>query len=213
MSPVCHQAPTCREALAEATLLWPKRRRTSDGTCAGAAHHAQNPGSDHEPNILIDGLYYESAFDLSDDPANGCDAFALMEMLRLKQDIRIKYVICDRMMYSSYSGTGITAWEWRPYTGADPHNTHAHVSVLPDHLFDTGLWWRPLVEDDDMTDGTRRRLIREWYITYLHREPTVQEQNIWGGFWYTKGDNGEDLTLAGIYDSPEAVAYRQKHGK
>lgn len=204
----CHRAPTCIEALEEATQLYPTRRRTSDGICASSIHHAQNPGSDHEPNILIDGKYYASAFDLSNDPQSGCDAFALAELLRIKRDPRVKYVIAHNQMYSSYSGTGITRWVWRPYNGPDPHTLHIHVSVLPDYLFSGLLWWTPLVGDETMTDGTRNRLIREWYITYIGREPTGQEQTIWRGYWYSKGDGGEDLTLAGIYDSTEAKNHR-----
>lgn len=206
------------EALDEATRLFPNRRRTSDGLCASSQHHNQNPGSDHEPNILIDGKYYESAFDLSDDPAHGCDAHAMAELLRIVRDPRIKYVISNRMMFSSYSGRDSTGksfapWEWRKYNGSNPHDTHIHVSVLPNHLFDTAPWWGPLLEDETMTNGTRKRLIRQWYIDYLGREPTVEEQKIWGGYWYSKGDDGEDLTLAGIYDSPEAVKHRKDKGK
>lgn len=206
--PVCHPAPTCLEALAEATQLYPKRRRTSDGTCASSTHHKQNPDSDHEPTILVDGKYYESAFDLSHDPDSGCDAFTMAEQLRVNRDPRIKYVIAHNQMYSSYSGNGFKAWEWRPYHGVDPHTLHIHVSVLPDHIFDTGPWWATTKDDDVMNDGTRNRLIREWYVTYIGREPTASEQTWWRGVWYAKGVDGEDLVFAGIYDSKEAKAHR-----
>jgi hypothetical protein len=144
---VCHEAPACRNALNEATLLFPTRRKTSDGTCASQQHHDQNPGSDHEPTIEYKGKWYESAFDLSDDKLSGCDADRMVEDLRVKRDIRVKYVIAERRMYSSYSGhdqkTGklFKPYEWRPYYGPNPHTTHVHVSILPMHIFNDDPWW------------------------------------------------------------------------
>jgi hypothetical protein len=152
----CHEPLSCRTALDEATTLWPGRRRTSDGICASAAHHQQNPGSDHEPHIIVNGHGYASAFDLSDDKLSGCDADWLAEQLRIRRDPRIKYVIAERRMYSSYSGTDsrtgrtFQPWEWRPYYGSNPHSSHVHVSVLRSHLFNPDPWWGPLLEDDDM---------------------------------------------------------------
>lgn len=153
--PACHPSPAAQLALREATALFPNRRRTSDGTCASATHHQQNPGSDHEPNIRVGDKWYESAFDLSHDPTSGCDAHKFAELLRTIRDPRIKYVISNSRMYSSYSGhdakTGklFRPWEWRPYYGSNHHTTHMHVSILPDYIFDTKPWWTPLLQTED----------------------------------------------------------------
>lgn len=173
----CLWAPACEVALDEATSLWPHRRTSSDGVCASAKHTAQNPGSDHEPRIIINGRGYASAFDLSDDKSNGCDADFLVEHLRINRDKRIKYVIAEYMMYSSYAGhkngEPFSAWTWRPYTGSNPHSSHVHVSVKKEYLFDTSPWWGPIIaaqnpthvpvkDDDDMpwTDEDSKNLKR-----------------------------------------------------
>jgi hypothetical protein len=142
---MCRQAPSCRAVLDQATALWPNRRKDSDGICASSRHTSQNPASDHEPNING----YASAVDLSDDKANGCDADAWAEWLRVSRDARVKYVICNERMFSSYPARGCDAWEWRHYDGANPHESHTHLSVLPDALFDTSPWFP--TKDDDVT--------------------------------------------------------------
>lgn len=156
---VCYQAPSCKQALNEATKLWPKRRKTSDGICASSDHTKKNPNSDHEPKIEYEGKWYATAFDLSDDPENGCDADQFAEDLRLREDFRVKYVICNRRMFSSYSVKGYNAWEWRPYSGSNPHMTHTHVSVLPTQkaMFSLDPWF--IVRSEQMplpTDITAR---------------------------------------------------------
>jgi lysozyme family protein len=52
----------------------------------------------------------------------------MAETLRRNRDRRIKYVISNRRIFSSQ----LHAWEWHPYTGANPHDHHVHISVLPD---------------------------------------------------------------------------------
>lgn len=146
----CHPSPSCEVALEEATVLWPNRRVSSDGICASSSHTAQNPNSDHEPNIVINGRGYATAFDLSDDKPRGCDADHLVELLRQRRDPRIKYVIAEYRMFSSYNTSTHPAWTWRPYPGTNPHSTHVHVSIKPEFMFDTSPWWGPLLEDDDM---------------------------------------------------------------
>lgn len=151
---MCRQAPSCRAVLDQATALWPNRRKTSDGICASDEHTSQNPNSDHEPNING----YASAVDLSDDKANGCDADAWAEHLRTTRDPRVKYVICNRRMFSSYPAHGFDAWMWRPYDGSNPHESHTHLSVHPDALFDTSPWF-PAKDDDEVTDNDKDEIV------------------------------------------------------
>lgn len=146
----CYPSPACEVALEEASILWPSRRTSSDGICASATHTSQNPGSDHEPRVIINGHGYATAFDLSDDKPAGCDADFLVEQLRINRDPRIKYVIAERRMFSSYPTSTHPAWTWRPYSGSNPHSSHVHVSVNQDFMFDMSPWWGPLLEEDDM---------------------------------------------------------------
>lgn len=133
----CRPSKAAAAGLAQATALWPNRNKASDGTCASQAHSQQNPSSDHEPNENGEAL----AFDLTDDPAHGVDTWALWDGIRLRKDPRVKYGICDDRMFSSYSTSGYPAWTWRPYSGSNPHTTHAHTSILEGHENDTSPWF------------------------------------------------------------------------
>ena len=105
---------------------YPNRNKASDGTIGDTRHC---PGtSDHCPNS--DNVV--TAFDCTHDPDNGCDVDLITEEIRLSQDSRIKYVIYNRKIFSSYPNNGIPPWTWRPYSGSNPHVKHAHFSVLGD---------------------------------------------------------------------------------
>lgn len=133
----CRASNAAAAGLSQATNLWPNRNKASDGTCASQAHSQQNPTSDHEPNIRGEAM----AFDLTDDPAHGVDTWALWDDIRQRRDPRVKYGICDRQMFSSYPSSGYPAWTWRPYSGSNPHSSHAHMSILDGHENDTSPWY------------------------------------------------------------------------
>lgn len=117
-------APSAKMLLLQATALWSNRRTDSDGIVPSAAHTAANPTSDHEPGAAG----YCHAVDLSHDPANGCDCAAITEKLRASRDPRIKYVIFNRRIFSP------STWEWRPYSGSNPHDKHLHMSIIDTKL-------------------------------------------------------------------------------
>jgi len=129
----CRPAPTCAAALAEATKRWPGRSKASDGTCGDSAHAARK--SDHNP--AADG--YAHAFDLTHDTKAGVDTYRLADQLRLRakagRETRIKYIISNRRICS---GPG---WDWRAYSGANPHDKHFHVSVTSAATHDTAPWF------------------------------------------------------------------------
>jgi hypothetical protein len=100
----------------------PGRAKFNDGTIGDTAHQARV--SDHNPNRA--GVV--QALDLSHDPAHGFDSYAFADMLRQKKDGRLKYVISNSRIFS----TTVNAWEWRPYSGADAHQHHVHISVSDD---------------------------------------------------------------------------------
>lgn len=135
---------------AQVDAFAPARSRATDGTIASASHTAQNPSSDHEPRLVdANGTRVVSAIDITHDPDNGLDFGELAERWRLDQDRRIKYVIFNRRIYSSYptsggktTGAG-AAWEWRSYRGSNTHQSHGHISVAASQsLFDDTQPWR-----------------------------------------------------------------------
>lgn len=148
----CRPAPACKAALLDATRLWPDRDRASDGICGDDAH--ANRVSDHNPDKDGDA----TAFDIDHDPAGGFDARKWSEELRLRKDPRVKYVIFNGRMFSSYSTPTRRAWEWGPYTGPNAHKSHMHVSVLYSHKRTVGPWWFDGQEDDDLTPDESRML-------------------------------------------------------
>lgn len=120
-------APSCRQALDDATARYPKRNRASDGIMGDAAH--QRRRSDHNTG---------NAFDLTHDPANGVDCNVLSQLVI--NDKRVTYVIWNRKIYViSQPDKG-----WQDYTGTNPHTKHMHVSIRTDSRDDRSPWaWSP----------------------------------------------------------------------
>jgi hypothetical protein len=116
-------AKSLEQLRSQANALWPNRSKASDGTIGDAAHAAS--ASDHNPNDL--GVV--CAFDLTYDPANDVDCAAIAEAVRTNPHPDLKYLIWDHRMFSAYARAPYAPFEWRPYTGADPHTNHIHFSV------------------------------------------------------------------------------------
>ena len=107
---------------------FPNRKKSSDGTI-GDSNHC--PGSsDHCPNVVVGDTGVVTAIDITHDPDSGCDAHAIADALLASKDVRIKYIISNGRIGSSYSANGNPAWEWRDYSGSNPHTKHLHLSVL-----------------------------------------------------------------------------------
>jgi hypothetical protein len=111
---------------------FPGRKKDSDGTIGDAAHcgHA-GATSDHCPSIHDGSVGVVTAIDITHDPAHGCDAGQLAEVIRVSHDPRVKYIISNRRIANFQALGGAAAWAWRPYNGANPHTAHVHVSVRP----------------------------------------------------------------------------------
>lgn len=109
--------------LTEVNRWAPNRSKASDGALGDPSHAAT--ASDHNPNAA--GVV--CARDFTDDPAGGCDALVLAEMIRQHRHPDLKYVIHhpSRTMFSSYPAHGFAVYTWRPYAG--PAATELHVSV------------------------------------------------------------------------------------
>ena len=130
----------------------PNRDRDSDGLRASPEHTANNPTSDHEPHPVPGvGTEIVTALDLTHDPAGGFDSYRFAETLRRNRDRRIKYVISNGRMFSSYATSSYPTFTWRAYSGTDQHKGHVHISVLDAVVSDTRTPWNLDGLEGDMT--------------------------------------------------------------
>ncbi len=118
----------------------PNRSKASDGTIGDAAH--AHTVSDHNP----DGGGVVRALDVTDDPGDGLSAEWLAEVLRAARDPRVKYIISNRRIASSYPAGGKPPWSWRPYAGLNAHKSHVHISVVAGAAGDDERPWRITAE-------------------------------------------------------------------
>lgn len=113
----------------ELDTLFPKRDRTSDGAIGDAKHASRS--SDHNPWVVdAKGYPVVTAIDVDRDITQGITSRNLAEFLRQRQDPRIKYVISNAQMFSSYANGQRKTWEWGPYTGTNAHKEHMHLSLI-----------------------------------------------------------------------------------
>lgn len=119
-------APAAAAVLKQATALWPKRSKASDGLLPSLAHQKQNPNSDHNTGLAVD---------LTHDPKNGVDCGEIFQLL--KQDKRVKYLIFNHFIWVREN----SAQGDKPYTGANPHKKHLHISINPSSANDTSPWF------------------------------------------------------------------------
>lgn len=114
----------------------PNRLKGMDGTIGDLAHARRK--SDHNP----DKHRIVRALDITHDPKHGVDAGKIAEAVAASRDPRIKYIIWNGRIMSGSKGPD--AWRWRPYRGKNPHDKHAHFSVLggaPDGIGNRGGTW------------------------------------------------------------------------
>lgn len=118
-------SPALARLRAEVNALWPHRDRTSDGWIGDASHAARL--SDHNPDWSSGGIV--RAIDIDEDLVVGLthvgEAMPLVE--QIIRDRRVAYVIYEGRIWQNpavYSRGG-----WLPYTGANAHRHHLHVSV------------------------------------------------------------------------------------
>jgi hypothetical protein len=127
MKPVVRVAsPAAIAVLRQATALWPKRKKLSDGLLPSVAHRKLNPNSDHNTGLAVD---------LTHDPKNGVDCAELFE--KFKEDERVQYLIFNKKIWNrKFAKSGN-----RPYRGSNPHIKHLHVSIRADKANDTSPWF------------------------------------------------------------------------
>ena len=117
----------------------PSRNKSADGTIGDAAHASRS--SDHNPWVKDGSMGVVTALDITHDPGNGIDIGKMAEHMRTQRDPRIKYVICNKRIFSSTQNP----WQWRTYTGSNPHSAHFHTSVnsTKNHYDSKALWSLP----------------------------------------------------------------------
>lgn len=166
---------------AEIDKLKPNRRKTSDGWIGDPAHAART--SDHNPNS--NGVV--QAEDITND--NGL-AQLIWEHLLRSRDPRIKYVIFNKQMFSSYPVRGFSAWAVRPYTGINGHITHMHLSVQDSpRLYDDASPWGFLEKEDEMAKLSEEA--QEFFQSmYDSRPKNTRPTSIWHVLiWFRKARN------------------------
>ncbi|GAB3174845.1 SH3 domain-containing protein [Telluribacter humicola] len=134
-------AESLKQLLAQVNTLAPNRSKVSDGTIGDISH--QNRTSDHNPHVLgSDGKGIVTAMDITHDPQKRCDCNILASTLETNRDPRVKYVIWNKKIMNSAAIGGADPWTWRPYTGANPHDRHIHISVKCDPAnYDSRTVW------------------------------------------------------------------------
>jgi hypothetical protein len=120
-------AKSLKQLQTQVNASFPGRNKASDGMIGDTAHCPG--GSDHCPNIVDGGIGVVTAYDITHDPDSGCDMGDVTQAVINSRDSRVKYIIYNHRMCSSYEHGGIAAWTWRSYGGSNPHTKHAHFSV------------------------------------------------------------------------------------
>jgi peptidoglycan hydrolase-like protein with peptidoglycan-binding domain len=123
---------------AQVNAKWPSRGKRDDGTIGDEAHASRS--SDHNPWVKDGSMGIVTGMDITHDPVGGFDSYAFADMLLKNQDKRLKYVISNSRIGSGPAG--VSPGKWRKYTGANKHDHHCHISVMPDkpQYDDTGSW-------------------------------------------------------------------------
>lgn len=118
------------QGMKELNALFPLRPQgAQEGTLGDATHRAEGTGSDHNPNAA--GVV--RAWDIDCTPGVvPFDPQVLANRLAAMMRTANQYNFFGSRGYVIYNRR-ITAWNpwgsWVPYTGADPHTHHIHLSV------------------------------------------------------------------------------------
>jgi hypothetical protein len=118
--------PAAIAVLRQATELFPKRNKASDGLLPSLAHIKQSPNSDHNTGLAVD---------LTNDSKNGVECAFFFE--KFKEDERVDYLIFNKKIWSRARRQEGN----RVYTGSNPHNKHLHISIRSAHSNDTSPWF------------------------------------------------------------------------
>lgn len=211
-------APSLVKFRDELNTIWPQRDRTSDGWIGDTAHAGRV--SDHNPDAGGIVRAFDTDEDLDGDKADkGRDGWSVAEGLRLSKDDRIKYVIYEGRMFSSYNHPDAPSWTWRPYTGENAHRHHVHLSIQPSQTasIDMSSWsllhWARVVRGTIVPAGPPAKQLASVQLPVLrkgHSGGDVKALQI-----LLRAKTGATLEADGIYgdDTATAVLNLQKYMK
>lgn len=196
-------APCLVTLIDETDRLWPHRSRVSDGSIGDERHQATT--SDHNPRGG-----WVTALDITEDNDNGPDLWALWNHLVTSQDPRVKYLIYEGRIASSYPAHGQPAWTSRPYSGINAHERHLHVSVLPERMHAVAMGWWGFRAGEGLHKPPLRIPDRPYpgVIELGDRGPAV------GAWQQALAERGYPITVDGIYGEQTwtyVVDWQTKH--
>lgn len=174
----CICAPSLDLLKTEFDVAHPGRSTASDGCCASAQHHLQNPYSDHD-----DG----NARDFTKDPIH--DMFSRQWAEQIKDDPRVKYIIRDREIYNAD-----IADHWRPYTGSNPHDKHGHVSIHSWSRDDLRPWLIDDTEEFSVMDDATKKYLDAQFRGITNRQRRARETQLAQGVVLKRLVAGEKAT-------------------
>lgn len=126
----------CLVKLAEQIEALHPEKSPADGTVASKTHDANSPNSDHRP-FPYKGPGEVRALDAGEVTED--DAFKIAEAIRMSRDPRVKYVLHESRMFSSYPMGPYQSFTWRPYYGP-AHEQHMHISTEDEADNDVRPW-------------------------------------------------------------------------
>ena len=132
------------------------------GWIAGADHRQSGPHFPEYPAPAGNPPYEVDAIDVPHAPSRGADMAELTEALRLSRDPRIKLVIFNRRIFSSYDHAEGDPFTWRPYREEDPHTGHAHIERTDQRRDDLRPWQIGI----DMALSDKQAKALEWYADF-----------------------------------------------
>ena len=161
----------------EVNELWPDSHPL-DGTVAGYGHDQRNPRSDHRPTPYV-GPGIVRALDVGENVEN--DGIIFAEMLRQSRDPRIKYVLHEDRIFSSYRTSSREPWTWQLRTYG--HESHVHVSFTELADNDDSAW---NLKGDDMPLNQIERAVVDLAFDLTG---AVGDRN----YWYDKDNDDPEL--------------------
>lgn len=207
-------SPSVNALMDEIEAAFPARH-PADGTVASRGHDYNNPSSDHRPYPYTGPGVVNAV-----DSGGRDDGFILTEALRSSRDPRIKYVIFDSRIFSSYSRPGRDPWEWGDYSGAS-HASHVHVSVLRSNQNNGDPWNLDLGDMAILSDDEQREL--QAFLNFIREKDSnvgfvnqciddIREKNAAGGAYaprdHSHGGNGglSEAQVKAIINDSQIVA-------
>ncbi len=125
-------AESLKQLRSQINAAFPDRDKTSDGSIGDTKHSSRR--SDHNPNSA--GVV--CAIDIDEDLRGDRTLQSVVDSICASRDSRVNYIIYEGRI----TVKGSNLQQWKRYTGANPHDKHAHISVFQNKaLYDDAKEW------------------------------------------------------------------------